>query len=277
MKVTQTIYQHYFKILLIAICFMFCISIAGAVETALLENPFSQSSSSVFIGESGSRATQTSSSQGEYSLTLQADRTRVYYQGKIQFDAILIRTATNEPVKGETIIFKNLNDNTDTRRGVTNSYGKAVAGAYATLEPPQSEKWIAEVTINSKVYSSQPVSIQVLEFNAPTISSSDTQLYVSPYGRITPYGIIGLWPDVFSEPFFYSGDIFSSAPFFSGFVGSTQSWTLLDGWSYLPLHSPSYYPLYYPLLTVQTSETRPYFPMFGAPFSSGWQFPLFTS
>ena len=171
MKITKTFHQYYFNFLLVAICFIFCISIAGAAEQSsspLLQNPFSQSSSPVYIGESDK--VQTSSPKGEYSLTLKADRTRVYYQGKIQFDAILIKTATNEPVKGEIITFKNLNDIADTRTGVTNSYGRAVAGAYARLEPPQYEEWIAETVINNKVYSSQPVSVEVLKLGASIIT-----------------------------------------------------------------------------------------------------------
>jgi len=252
--------QYYSSMLIIAICFMFCISTVGAAEIqssssqSLLQNPFSSSSIPVFIGETGSGVFQTSS-QGEFSLTLRADRTRVYYQGKIQFDAILVRTATNEPVKGETITFKNLQDYGDSRSGVTNSYGRAVAGAYARAEPPQYENWIAETVINNVLYSSEPVSVQVLEFNAP-IASNDALISINPFSGAD---IVWPWPYVVNSPF-TTGQILTSSPAFI-------DWFWFDG----PY-------MYYPPFTMQISEYRPYFPMFVAPPTSPHPyFPLFTA
>ena len=259
MKNTFYTPQYYSSILIIAICFMFCISTVGAAEIQssssqfILQNPFSSSSNPVFIGGSDSGVFQTLS-QGEYSLTLRTDRTRVYYQGTIQFDAMLVRTATNEPVKGETITFRNLQDYGDSRSGVTNSYGRAVAGAYARVEPPQYESWIAETVINNVLYSSEPVSVQVLEFNAPIISN-DALISINPFAGAD---MVWPWPYVVNTPF-TTGQIFTSSPAFT-------DWFWFDG----PY-------MYYPPFTMQISGSRPYFPMFTAAPSSSHRFPMFAA
>jgi hypothetical protein len=284
MKNTSNIPEYYSSILFIAMCFIFCISIVGAAETqSILQNPFSSSSSPVFSGESDKAVSQTSVSQGEYSLTLQADRTRVYYQGKIQFDAVLLRAATREPVKGETITFRNLQDDGDTRRGVTNSYGRAVAGAYARVEPPQSEYWIAEAVINNKLYSSQPVSIQVLEFDAPVISN-DALLSINPFAgadMFWPYSFSGadmFWPYSFSGTDMFWPYTISGADMFWPYTTSSSFTTGEIFWSWPSynwfLHEEPY--LYYPPFTVPTPGIRPYFPMFTVSPLSSHPFPLFA-
>jgi len=244
---------QYSSVLLVSICFMLCISTACATDTQsispLLLNPFSSSSSPVFIGESNSGVFQPPS-QGEYILTLQADRTRVYFQGSIRFDATLVTTATNAPVRGATITFRNLQDDADIRRAVTNSFGRAVAGAYARLEPPQYEYWIAETVIDNKLYSSQPVSVQVLEFNAPIVSS-DAQIFINPFAGSD---IILPFP--------------SSGSFFSGHTIGV----LRGGW--VPSDRQH---LHYPSFTGLPFGSRLYFPMFTAPPSGSQQFPLFRS
>ena len=264
---------------------MLCCSTVTALEPQktnnqmpLLQNPFS-SKPSGSTGTTGVSGSAPAPAQSDYILTLTADRNRVYYQGKIRFDATLTKKGElAEPVKGATIIFRNLQVDYDTRQAVTNAQGKATAGAYATIEPPEVERWIAETTINGKIYSSQPVSVQVLNFEAPEISYDPT-LYINPFSEadLMSFGNIYGW--VLDRDYYnrmiadgWTYDPSNYYLFMPSYFPSFYS-TYYPSSSY---PSSSYYPSYYPSFTLSPSGDRPYFSLFPTS-GSNFGFPLFTS
>ena len=245
------------------VCCMFCISSVGAAETpkSLLQNPFSSSkptsSGGASTGTVVAPASQSSAASADSCrITLQADRSKVYYQAKIQFDAKLVKTGTNAPVAGTVITFQNVNDSSDTRKAVTNSQGKAVAGAYARLEPPQSEQWIATAVVDGMECSSRPVSIQVTDYYAPTVTS-DALIYTNPFstGGILPaYAVADwFWPYSYYNPALIGFLNPSAWSFESG------DWTIRAPAGLVP-GAYSYYPYsYYPYWSTYSSDARPFF------------------
>jgi hypothetical protein len=224
---------------------MFCISSVGAAETpkSLLQNPFSSSKPTLSGGAStgtvvAPAAQPPAAPVDSCRITLQTDRTRVYYQAKIQFDARLVKTGTNSPIAGVVVTFQNVNDSSDTRKAVTNSQGKAIAGAYAKIYPPESEQWIATAVVDGMECSSQPVSVQVIEFSAPTVTS-DALIYVNPFstgGMLPAYAVADwFWPYSYYNPAF-TGFLNPSA-----WSYESDGWTITAGW-FPWAFSPSYYP-----------------------------------
>ena len=263
--------QYYVSVLLVAfICCMLCVSIVSAAEPLKLQNPFSKPTGSApatgtSTGSVAAAPPQVSAPTAANScqIVLQTDRTRVYYQGKIQFDVTVTRPGTNAPIQGVAVTLQNLLDPSDTRRAVTNSYGKAVAGAYARNVPPQSEEWIATAIVDGMECSSRPVSVAVLEYDTPVITA-ESQIYMNPFSGadiISPYLLADwFWPSTpaaFGYPGFLNPRNYDPA---------TGTWDY-NGWTY----SVNPYP-YVPSWAVDSSGT-PYYSLFG-PYS-GFTFPLF--
>jgi hypothetical protein len=162
-----------------------------------------------------------------------------------------VRTSTNAPVAGAVVTFQNVNDSFDTRRAITNSQGKAIAGAYAKLAPPESEQWIATAVVDGMECSSRPVNIQVIELNTPAITA-DSRIYVNPFssgGMLPAYA----WLDAFWPAYsFYD-------PSYGGFV--TGESFEYNGWTYTPGFFPwaasaSYYPYWG---STYSYDSRPFF------------------
>jgi hypothetical protein len=166
-----------------------------------------------------------------------------------------VRTSTNAPAAAVSVTFQNLNDSFETKRAVTNSQGKAVAGAYAKLEPPQSEQWIATAIVDGMECSSKPVNVQVMDFNAPAITA-DSFIYVNPFstGGIYPLYAIAdaFWPYSYYNPAF-TGFINPDA-WANAWTYESNGWTVTAGW--FPW---AYYPSYYPYWSTYSSESRPFF------------------
>jgi len=164
-----------------------------------------------------------------------------------------VRTGTNAPVPAAAVTFQNVNDSFDTRRAATNSQGKAIAGAYARLEPPQSEEWIATAVVDGMECSSRPVSVQVIEFNAPDITA-ESRIYVNPFssgGMLPAYAIAEwFWPYSFYDPGF-TGFLDQSS---TSWTYESNGWTVTAGW-FPWAYSPSYYPYW----GGYSSDSRPFF------------------